>query len=207
MIDRREFMKSLLAAGAGGIAALSLGAPGCSSAGAPAAAPRVSRTHAPPAALPKATLDMLLAAAEGLTGVRPLRGHYARYFEYRAVNMTGYAALYEAFAAEVHRLDPGFLAAGLDARLEVLDRIRYRSPKGELSPPGRDEDLDMPRAPTATSLPAGLPEAALRAIRFERYVLQEILTVFAKTDAWLALGYRSWRFSPRGLEEHLHPPT
>jgi hypothetical protein len=139
--------------------------------------------------------------------VRPLRGHYARYFEYRAVNMTGYAALYEAFAADVRRLDPGFLAAGLDARLEVLDRMRYRSAKGELAPPGRDEDLDTRRAPTATALPEGLPEAALRAIRFERYILQEILAVFSKTDAWLALGYRSWPESARGLEEHLRPPV
>jgi hypothetical protein len=205
MLSRREFIRSLLAAGVGGTALL-LGAPGCSSPEA-AAGPRGGDPPAAALALPRATLEVLMAAAEGLAGVRPLRGHYARYFEYRAKNVRGYAALYESFAAEVRRRRPDFLAADLDARLEVLDRLRYHGATGELAPPARGGSLEASFAAAPAGFSAELTEDALRSIRFERYVLQEILVVFANTDGLLALGYRSWPGGARGLEEHLHPPA
>ncbi len=42
-------------------------------------------------------------------------------------------------------------------------------------------------------------------LRYERYVLREILELFDATDAWVLLGYEDWPGLPRGLESYTRP--
>jgi len=43
-------------------------------------------------------------------------------------------------------------------------------------------------------------------IRFEQYVVREILALFVRTDGWVLLGYETWPGTPRGLDSYTQPP-
>jgi len=123
------------------------------------------------------TMRVLLAAAESVTGVRPLRGHYESYYDRRASQSPICAQVYREFAAVVEgaalRLTrQEFASIALASRRHVLDAVRT-------SGPGR---------------------------RFEDVFFQETLMIFLKTDAWLQVGYPSWEGSPRGLDSYRRQP-
>ena len=42
---------------------------------------------------------------------------------------------------------------------------------------------------------------------YRRYILDEALALFARTDAWTALGYRGWPGQPRGLDRYRRTPA
>jgi hypothetical protein len=128
--------------------------------------------------LPRGVVKVLMATAEAITGVQPLRGHYEAYWNYRARYAAVYKALYLRFAEEVVSAAasaglPDFAAADARARVGILEGLR--------SLPDNARDFEVP-------------------------IFQEMLAVFAETDAWLALGYTGWEGTARGLEEYRRPP-
>jgi len=161
MHTRRQFVLQGVGAAAAGAAALPLDTIAQSG---PQSAP----------VLPQQVLRTLMASAEVVTGVRPLRGHYEAYYIYQATQRPAYRVLYrrfaEALSATAGELGLGdFAGADVRARAGILDNLRSRQ--------------DFSR-------------------EFEIPVIQETLAVFARTDAWLALGYASWEGSARGLDEY-----
>jgi hypothetical protein len=130
-------------------------------------------------ALSPAIVRTLLASAEAVTGVQPLHGHYAAYWEHQALNRPGVREVYGRFVETVaaNAASAGiadFAVADLRVRAAILDGLR--------------------------SLPDVVRE-------FELPVFQEILAVFQRTDAWLQLGYAAWPGSARGLDEYRRAPT
>jgi hypothetical protein len=127
--------------------------------------------------LDQPTLRILMATAEAVAGMRPLRGHYEAYYRHQASQRAGYLALYGRFSDEVrrHTRSSGcedFAACDLPERFRILESIRANS---------------------------GVAPA------FEVPVFQETLAVFEATDAWLAMGYVSWEGGPRGLDVYRQP--
>lgn len=136
-------------------------------------------SSAPDSAAPleAATIRILLAAAEAVTGQCPLRGHYEPYYRSRAARFPFYSQAYTAFAntaqdTALRLTQQDFTSAAMPERRHLLHLIRA-------SPFGR---------------------------RFEDVFFQETLAVFLKTDAWLQLGYRSWEGSARGLDSCRRQP-
>lgn len=135
--------------------------------------------NAPVRVLPPSALRTLMACAEAVTGVKPLRGHYVAYWEHQASNRPGHLALYARFVETVTASAASagitdFAAADLRARTAILDGLR------------------------------SLPDVSRE---FEVPVFQEILAVFQRTDAWLQLGYAGWPGSARGLDEYRRAPA
>lgn len=170
MATRRQFIEFLVHAG---IAAAGLPKSGTAVASAPAPDVPVDGIGM----LDEPTLRVLMATAEALAGMQPLRGHYEAYYRHQARHRAGYLSLYKRFADEVRssarkagRED--FAACDLPERFRILDSIRSK------------------------------PDAARE---FELPVFRETLAVFEATDAWLMLGYVSWEGSPRGLDIYREP--
>jgi hypothetical protein len=44
-------------------------------------------------------------------------------------------------------------------------------------------------------------------LRFDRYIVRDILVLFLRTDAWTSLGYEAWPGTPRGLERYTQAPS
>jgi hypothetical protein len=121
-------------------------------------------------------MRILLAAAEGVTGVSPLRGHYQSYYRHRAARSPFYSLAYAEFANAVQ---------------DTAARVAARD-FAELAMPGRRHVLNLVRTG---------PDGR----RFEDVFFQETLALFLKTDAWLELGYPSWEGSARGLASYRRP--
>ncbi len=118
-----------------------------------------------------------MAAAEAVTGVRPLRGHYEAYYRHQAAHRLAYRDLYRRFAKVVQDMASArghgdFTICDLPTRLEIIEVIR--------DDPATAQEFEIP-------------------------VFQETLATYARTDAWLALGYVSWEGSARGLEVYRQP--
>jgi hypothetical protein len=116
--------------------------------------------------------------------------HYTSYFQWRAANIAGYRDLYEESARRLdeaawHAAGRAFSRCDLDVRMRILGRV----------------DLNR----------SGIRTVAMNLydrswIRFEQYVVREILALFVRTDGWVLLGYESWPGTPRGLEAYTKPP-
>lgn len=121
------------------------------------------------------TLSVLLVTARTITALPVLYGPYADYYAYQAEKRPGRMDIYKAFATAVRR-DMGRTASDFAALAE-----------SERS-------------------------ALIRRIRqsaagwaFETAIFRETLALFAKTDAWLLLGYDAWPGQARGLESYRLP--
>jgi hypothetical protein len=44
-------------------------------------------------------------------------------------------------------------------------------------------------------------------LRFDQYIVRDILLLFLRTDAWTSLGYEAWPGTPRGLERYTQAPS
>lgn len=123
----------------------------------------------------KPTIALLMATARTITGLAALQGPYEGYYEYQAENRPGHLIIYQAFARTV------------------------RAAMGESS-------TDFSALPNADRLSLlNHIRASSEGSRFEVPIFQETLGVFAKTDAWLLLGYDGWPGSARGLDEYRNP--
>jgi hypothetical protein len=138
--------------------------------------------YAPPEVLRESELKTLLAAVQAFLGETRSSTHYEAFFRWRAENLPGYGALYRQFAAE------------LDRAAETQERFVACPPEEQRRIVRRFAPRDLAR------LRSSLFDR--RQLRFTTYVVQEILALFARTDAWVRLGYESWPGVSRGLETY-----
>lgn len=139
-------------------------------------------------------LRTLLAAAAAVAGAPIRHEHYAAFFRWRAAHLRGHRRLYVRFCAAVDRA--AWSAQGTafaDCQAETQQRI-------------------LERAFRARATAAVLGPWLRRALEYdwhlyERYILREVLAVFAATDAWLLLGYDGWPGTPRGFVRYRRAPT
>ena len=143
--------------------------------------------------LDEATARVLQATTAALLDVLVERGHYREFFQWRSQNAPGYKALYERFAVSVNETavrsaGAPFADCNLVAQRGVLARcLRAGSPAGHLGK-ARAGLLDRPW------------------LIYDRYIVREIFDLFARTDAWVKLGYETWPGEHRGLYTYTQPP-
>ena len=135
--------------------------------------------------LGEGVLRALLATTEALVGTQVETSHYEAFFRWRSENLTGYRDLYERFAVVVDRAakearKADFASCEMAVRREILQRM-------------------IPRTYAPVFERDGL--------RFEKYIFQQILALFSRTDAWILLGYESWPGTPRGLDSYTKAPS
>ena len=161
MITRRDVHHLILAAGAAACVP-----------NAAAAAPAYDKEP-----LDAYTRSVLMASAEAVTGIRPLRGYYDAYYQHQSLHRSGYCFLYREYARVADRIASragrqNFLACDSRERSAIIAEIRA-----------------LPRVWQLFEIP----------------IFQETLAVFERTDAWLQLGYVSWPGSPRSLDDYRQP--
>jgi hypothetical protein len=143
-----------------------------------------------PGPLSLAALEAILAVPEALVDRAVERGHYERFYRFRAESLRGYRTLYERFAADTdeaaQRLFPNqrFHELSFAQRRAVLDELRI--------PHDRRED---PRSFLHPWPP-----------RYHRFIVGETLRLYDRTDAWIALGYGVWPGMPRTIGFMQIPP-
>jgi hypothetical protein len=134
----------------------------------------------------------LLAAARAIV-LEPIdAAHYAAFLRWRAEHLPGHYALYERFRATVN---------GIARREEGLpfDQCAVASQRRILRPAleARSEQSARRRPPRGDERDWAL---------YQRHIVREVLTLFARTDAWILLGYEAWPGTARGFTRYLHAP-
>ena len=156
----------------------------------------------PPGGLDDETVHTLRAAAEALVGEAGRQDRYLSPFRWRAAHLPGHRELYRRFTRRVDRWARGD---------DVTVGVRTGSATGRTSP-----FASLPAAERRRLLHRRFPGGRLRHVllgwrdadrmRMRRYVVQEILALYAATDAWTDLGYESWPGAVRGLDLYREPP-
>jgi hypothetical protein len=149
---------------------------------------------APTGPLSAEALNTLLAATTALAGVPVQLAHYEDFFRWRAEHLRGYQILYEQFAAALARrarrsVGCDFVACHRQMQQKVLE--------------------ERPQLRRGDTRWHGVRVAVLERewLRFNRYIVHDILLLFLRTDAWTALGYEAWPGTPRGLERYTQAPS
>jgi hypothetical protein len=139
--------------------------------------------------LDDATLQVLQATMAALIDTSADMGHYRDFFQWRSQHVPGYKGLYEHFAANVNAAaGTPFAGCNVVAQRRVLARcLRAGNPAGHLG-----------------NVRAGLFERQW--LVYDRYIVREIFDLFARTDAWVKLGYETWPGEHRGLYTYTQPP-
>lgn len=139
--------------------------------------------------LDEATLLVLQATTAALIEVPVETGHYRDFFQWRSQNVPGYKSLYEQFAASVNAAAGApFADCTVVTQRGVLARcLRAGNAAGHLG-----------------KVRAGLFERQW--LVYDRYIVREIFDLFARTDAWVKLGYETWPGEHRGLYTYTQPP-
>jgi hypothetical protein len=139
--------------------------------------------------LEEATLQVLQATTTALIDAPVEIGHYRDFFQWRSQNVPGYKRLYEQFAASVNEVAGAPFADGnVVAQRGVLARcLRAGNPAGHLGKAW-----------------AGLFDRQW--LVYDRYIIREIFDLFARTDAWVKLGYETWPGEHRGLYTYTQAP-
>jgi hypothetical protein len=185
-IPRRRFLKIVLSAAAGAAAI------GFVAVRFPYAALRERyyrlSTDTSPGPLGAGALRTLMAAAEALIGASFEHKHYEVFLSWRAANIPGHRGVYERLAAMLDRLA---MAAGrkpfadldIEARRRIVDALsRLREHRlHELWAAVFNRDR----------------------LLFGRHITQPVLALYARTDAWIHLGYDAWPGRARGVERYL----
>lgn len=149
---------------------------------------------APTGPLSVETLNALLAATTALAGVPVQLAHYEDFFRWRAENLRGYKALYEQFAATLaRRARRAVGCAFVDCSQQMQQKVLEERPQL------RSGDTRWHQARVAV--------LEREWLRFDQYVVRDILLLFLRTDAWTSLGYEAWPGTPRGLEHYTQAPS
>lgn len=156
----------------------------------------VELPKSPPEPLAAPVLDALNAVTAALVGeaLDPMR--YDDFFRWKAENAAGYGALYTRFAR------------ALDGEAQLAGAARFTS----ATEPQRLTALAKARGVRAMINTNDRVKGAWFMffdrdwLLFERYVVREILTLFARTDAWVLAGYGQPPGVPRTIESYLVPP-
>lgn len=149
---------------------------------------------ADPASLSTRELATLVAAATAVIGIPVEPGHYAEYYRWRAEHVRGYHAVYRAFAGDADRRAHAIAGRPFADSPEEVRRAALA--------PAR-------RAASARGLSDSIRSAfdGPRWRLYDRCILAEGLALFARTDAWIALGYRGWPGQARGLDRYITVPA
>jgi hypothetical protein len=139
-------------------------------------------------------LNTLLAATTALAGVPVQLTHYEDFFRWRAEHLRGYKVLYEQFAAALARR--ARRSVGCDF---VACHRRMQQKVLEERPQLRSGDTRWHRARVAV--------LEREWLRFDQYIVHDILLLFLKTDAWTSIGYEAWPGMPRGLDRYTQAPS
>jgi hypothetical protein len=136
-----------------------------------------------------ATLKVLQATTAALLEAPAETGHYRDFFQWRSQNVPGYKGLYEQFAARVNdAAGTSFADCTAVAQRGVLARcLRAGNVASHLG-----------------KVRVGLFERQW--LVYDRYIVREIFDLFARTDAWVKLGYETWPGEHRGLYTYTQPP-
>jgi hypothetical protein len=149
---------------------------------------------ADPGALSAKELATLVAATTVVIGSPVEPTHYAEYYRWRAEHVRGYHALYRAFGGDADRRAVAIGGRSFADSPEEVRRAVLAPPRGGASPRGWLDSLrsvfDGPRWRL-----------------YDRYIFAEGLALFARTDAWIALGYRGWPGQARGLDRYISAPA
>ncbi len=121
------------------------------------------------------------------------RTHYEDFFRWRAANLPGYKDLYAKFVAELQQQsrklgDRSFVDWESDTQMTLVNKV---IPQGN-DRPGRVGELKrllFNREPWL----------------FKEYIFNDILQLFARTDAVKMMGYQYWMGQKRGLEIYRQP--
>jgi hypothetical protein len=149
---------------------------------------------APTGPLSVGALDTLVAATTALADVPVQLAHYEDFFRWRAEHLRGYKALYEQLAAAL---------AGRASRAAGCDFV-------ECSREMQQKILEeRPQLRSGNSVWRKARVAVLERewLRFDQYIVRDILLLFLRTDAWISLGYEAWPGTPRGLERYTQAPS
>jgi hypothetical protein len=149
---------------------------------------------APTGSLSAGALNTLLAATTTLAAVPVQIAHYEDFFRWRAEHLRGYKALYEQFAATLDRRTRR--AVGCDF-VDCNRQMQQQMLEG------------LPQLRSANTRWHTVRVAVLERewLRFDRYIVRDILVLFLRTDAWTSLGYEAWPGTPRGLERYTQAPS
>jgi hypothetical protein len=149
---------------------------------------------APTGTLSVKALNVLLETTRALAGVPIQIAHYEDFFRWRAENLRGYKAIYEQFAA-------------------ILDRRARRSGGCDFVKCNRQMQQKMlqelPQLRDANTKWHKVRVAVLEreSLRFDQYIVHDILLIFLRTSAWTLLGYEGWPGTPRGLDRYTRAPS
>lgn len=144
---------------------------------------------APVGTINQHVVKTLLAVTEHIIEYPIEEEHYKDYFRWRAENLKGYKNLYEQFTSSLD-----YTAKNLcNCDFIKCDKSKQHQIVKSIGPSGKFDKLKK-RIFKETWLSA------------ERYIFSEVLSLFAITDAWLVIGYKTWPGQPRGLYEYTQPP-
>jgi hypothetical protein len=197
-VSRRGFLQLALGVAAGALAALLAARHATAWLRAPLRAlsarlrsPRLG--DAPAGPLSAEALTTLLAATAALAGGPVQLAHYEDFFRWRAEHLRGYKDLYEQFAAAFDRRAQRSLGRDFAAWSRRLQQQVLAEP---------------PRLHSGETGWRGVRVAVLERewLRFDKYIVPDVLLLFLGTDAWTALGYEAWPGTPRGLERYTQAP-
>ena len=147
-------------------------------------------TEAVPGELHERAVRTLLAITATVTNPGVELAHYEAFFRWRARTLPGHRALYERLAFVIDR----------DAQARAGRPFADCTGPERVAVLGRLEKLRRSRLRRA--LAAALDRDWLL---LDVHCVQPVLDLFARTDAWVLLGYPAWPGTPRGFEFHEDP--
>ena len=131
-----------------------------------------------------------MAVTEFVTDSRIERTHYEEFFRWHARTLPGYKTLY------------GQLSGLVDRESTERGCLSF----AECTPADRNEIFRRLDAMRHSRFRRMITVAVDREwLLLEAYVVQPVLHLFARTDAWVLLGYPAWPGIARGFEFHLQP--
>jgi hypothetical protein len=149
---------------------------------------------APAGSLSTGALNTLLVTTGVLAGVPVQIAHYEDFFRWRAENLRGYKILYEQFAAALDR------RARRSVGCDFVDCSRQMQQK-------MLEELPQLRSANTRWHRVRFTVFEREWLRFDQYIVHDILLLFLRTDAWTLLGYEAWPGTPRGLDLYTQAPS
>lgn len=132
-----------------------------------------------------------MAMTDALIGESVERSHYEEFWSWRAANIPGHRGLYERVATMLNRLGEAaaqrpFAQLNLETRRGIIDELlQWQGHK-------------------LRKLWVGVVDSDR--LYFNRFLVQPVLELYARTDAWIHLGYKAWRGQPRGLDRYRVAP-
>jgi hypothetical protein len=148
-----------------------------------------SLTDSEPGPLTSGTWEALLALPNALVDREVDRERYREFFRFRTESLRGYRTLYESFASDVE---------------SRAARLTGRSFADSTAEDRRTVLQDLGLTPGLMS-PWRALVSPRELLRYDHFIVREVLQFFSATDAWVHAGYGAWPGQLRTLEYYLSP--